>query len=61
MTALEYDNLPDEVKNILSTYDYNAEMYKECIRIQNLLGSINWTCDYDLSGVIFDVKPLENI
>jgi hypothetical protein len=58
MELHEYDALPQEVKNILDSYDDNEELYKECVRIETELSGINYQCDYDLSGIIYDVKPL---
>jgi hypothetical protein len=58
MEPHEYDALPQEVKNILDSYDDNEELYKECVRIETELSGINYQCDYDLSGTIYDVKPM---
>jgi hypothetical protein len=57
MTAEEYENFPLGVKAILSTYSDNEDLYKECVRIKHQLEVIGWTCDYDLSGEVYDVKP----
>ena len=57
MRAEEYDNFPQEIKNIVNSYDDNESLYKECVRIKLELESIGWTCDYDLSGEVYDVKP----
>ena len=56
MTEKEYDNLPEKVKAIVDSYDDNEDLYEECYRIQVELGEIGWTCDYDLSGEVFDVR-----
>jgi hypothetical protein len=58
MTAEEYDNLPEHVKEILDTYDDNEDLYAECKRIKDSLNQIGYDCDYDLSGEVFDVKPI---
>lgn len=55
----EYDKLPDIVKKIIDTWDENKELYSECMRIDDELKQIGWTCDFDLSGEIFDVMPIE--
>lgn len=57
MTAEEYDSLPQEIKNIVNSWDDNESLYKECLRIKHELEELNWTCDYDLSGEVYDVKP----
>ena len=59
MTEIEYDNFPQEVKAIVDTYDDNKNLYEECHRIQKELEHLGWTCDYDLSGEVFDVRPKE--
>tara|TARA_R100000655_G_scaffold4938_3_gene15469 strand:- start:4200 stop:4538 length:339 start_codon:yes stop_codon:yes gene_type:complete len=56
MTALEYDNLPQEIKRIVDTYNDNENLYEECSRIKTELEQMGWTCDYDLSGEVFDVR-----
>ncbi len=55
---MTYDNLPDNIKAILDSWDDNKELYSECERIQAELECSNWTCDYDLSGQIFNVQPI---
>jgi len=57
MTAEQYDNLPEEVKAIVDTYNDNENLYEECHRIKVELQQIGWTCDYDLSGELSDVRP----
>jgi hypothetical protein len=52
----EYDNLPQEVKDILDSFDENKDSYQECDRIIDELEDIGWTADYGLSGEIYDVK-----
>ena len=58
MEPQEYEALPEEVKNILDSYDDNEDLYKECVRIETQLAGIGYQCEYDLSGTIYDVKPL---
>lgn len=61
MTAIEYDNFPQEVKAIVDTYNDNENLYEECSRIKTELEQIGWTCDYDLSGEVFNVKQKTKI
>lgn len=60
MTAEEYESLPKEVQIALDDFHYDEDPYLEGERIKRNLESIDWTCDYDLSGEIFDVQPLKN-
>jgi hypothetical protein len=55
----EYDNLPQEVKDILDSFDIDKDAYKECDRIIDELNEIGWTADYGLSGEIYDVMKKE--
>ena len=57
MTAEEYEQWPQEIKDIVNSYDENKDMYKECARIFWELHDLDWSCDYGLSGEIYDVKP----
>lgn len=56
MTEEDYINLPQKIKYIVDSWDDNKELYAECSRIQKELEHIGWTCDYGLSGEVFDVK-----
>jgi len=58
MTALEYNSLPQIVTDIIDTWDDCTDQYDECARIKYELNQIGWTCDYDLSGTIYDVKEI---
>lgn len=58
MTAKEYDKLPQHVKDILLEYNDSGDLYKEAERIRSELRKVGWDCDYDLSGTLFDVKPI---
>jgi len=46
-----------KLKDILYSFDEDADMYTESERIKNALESIGWTCDYGLDGTLFDVLP----
>ena len=57
MLATDYDTLPKQVQDILESYDNNADLYKECVRIERVLSSVGYQCNYNLRGTIYDVKP----
>jgi len=59
MTELEYEDFPNEIKVIVDSYDDNENLYEECARIKSELEQIGWTCDYGLSGEIYDVKQIQ--
>lgn len=59
MCEIEYDNLPQYVKDVLDTYDDNSSATQEALRIQKELEKIGWTCDYDFCGYIFDVEQIK--
>ena len=60
MNEHQYESLPKEIKEILDSFDEDKDLYAECSRIQKELETKNYTCDYYLDGVIFDVKPIDN-
>lgn len=48
---------PQEVVEILmEPTDDDGDMYENCIRLQQKLEAIGWTCDFDLGGEVFDIK-----
>jgi len=58
MTAAEYENLPQEIKNIVDSWDDYMDLYAECSRIQKELKQKGWTCDYGLDGMVYDVRRI---
>lgn len=53
-----YDELPQDIKSILMTFDENKDAYQECKRISAELLKIGYVCDYDLSGSIYHIAPI---
>jgi len=41
---------------VVDSWDDNKNLYEECARIKYQLEEIGWTCDYDLSGEVYDVR-----
>jgi len=60
MTEQEYDCLPQAVKDTVDTWDENLDMYAECERILQELKHQGWSCDYGLSGELFDLKQIKD-
>ncbi len=50
------DSYPLEVLDIVDSFNEDLDVYSEAQRILNSLNAIEWTCDYDLSGTIYDIK-----
>lgn len=57
----DFDSLPQDVKDILITFNEDEDAYEECKRIQQELLKIRYVCTYDLSGCIDDVAPIEKL
>jgi hypothetical protein len=55
--GIEYEQMPQEVKDIVDSWDDNKNLYGECVRIKLELQELDWTCDYGLSGEVYDVRP----
>jgi hypothetical protein len=55
MTAQEYMSLPQSVKDILSTFNTDADGYAECARIEKELELIGWACEYGLDAELFNI------
>lgn len=58
MTAEDYDNLPENVKDIINSFDEDSDSYIECERIISELNLIGYTAEYYLDGVLFNITPL---
>ena len=54
-----FDELPEEVKEILYTWSEDAPAYEEAQRLVDELNAIGWDADYDLSGELCDFQRLE--
>lgn len=50
--------LPKQVSEIIETFDYNEDSYKECERVQKELLKIGYSCEYGLDGALFNLKPI---
>lgn len=57
--VIEYEEMPEEVKDIVDSFDEDKNTYGECLRIKFELQSIGWTCDHGLSGEVYDVREYE--
>ena len=57
--VIEYEEMPEEVKDIVDSFDEDKNTYGECLRIKFELQSIGWTCDYGLSGEVYDGREYE--
>lgn len=55
---LQYDDVPQEVRTILDTFNEDADAYRECERITKELNLIGWHTDYDLSGTFTGFWPV---
>jgi len=52
------DLLPVEVRDILEEWEENAGLYENCIILVEKLEAVGYTCDYDLSGEVFGLRPI---
>ena len=52
MKKYTYDELPQNVKDLIGTLETVDETYETCKDIQTALNSIGWDCDYGLDAVI---------
>ena len=56
MTAEEYENLPQNVKDIVDSWDEEEnDKYNESARIVEELEAVGWTAEYGLCGEIHSV------
>lgn len=52
------EDVPQEVQDILATFDENADSYKELARLVDLLEDIGWTFEYYLDAEPYNLSPM---
>ena len=52
----QHKTLPQEVQDIIFSYDEEADKYKECERLLKLLKPHGYTFDWGLAGEPFNLK-----
>jgi len=50
--------IPDEVKVVLETFDYDVDSYKELTRLVNEIEPLGYTFDYYLDGEPYGLRPI---
>jgi hypothetical protein len=53
-----YDQLPQEVQEVLDKYAEMDETYENCANLVAELESMGWTCDYYLDACPFDLRKI---
>ncbi len=53
--------IPDNVSEILDTFNEEADSYKECARLLSAVESIGYTFDYGLDGQPYDLTKIKPI
>ncbi len=49
--------LPGHIQDILFSFDFDKDLYKEAKRVKKNLAKKGWFVNYDLSGTLYDLKP----
>lgn len=55
LTEQTYETLPQNIKDILDSWDDNKDLYAECNRIGKELKPLGYEIEYGLSGDITDI------
>lgn len=55
-----YDELPEEVKQILDKYDLSEANYEQCKLLVADLNTVGYTCDYDLDGAPIRLQKIKS-
>jgi hypothetical protein len=50
--------LPTRVREVLDRFSEMEFDYEGCIQLQIALRAVGYTCDFDLEGVPYGLKPL---
>jgi len=61
MNSAIYDNLPTNIKVVLSTFNEDVDPYKECIRIEKKLNKLDYWIEYGLDGQITEIEPVVTV
>tara|TARA_R110002020_G_scaffold154637_2_gene334699 strand:- start:100 stop:396 length:297 start_codon:yes stop_codon:yes gene_type:complete len=56
----EYNECGYEVRQILDSFDFEGDAYKECDRLLNELEPYGYTFEYGLDGEPYNLKKLDN-
>lgn len=56
----QYDELPQEVKDVLESFDEESEVdtYEQLKLIIEKLKPLGYTCEYGLSGELYNLRKL---
>lgn len=54
----DVSSLPIRVREVLDRFSDMDFDYEGCIQLQIALKAVGYTCDFDLEGVPYGVKPL---
>ena len=57
---INYDTLPENIKNILSAFNDENDLYSECKKIEKKLKEIGYTCEYGLDGNITEISEIKD-
>jgi len=57
----QYNNAPQEVKDIIDRYEDMDGSYSECARLQDDLEFVGWTISYYLDAIPYDLVEMERI
>lgn len=53
------ENLPQEVKDIISKHESDSHDYSSCLELFNDLNTVGWSCDYYLDAEPFGLHKIE--
>jgi hypothetical protein len=59
MDLLEnYSELPQNIQDIIFSFNEDLDAYKECERIENELKPLGYSVEYGLDGTLFNLQKL---
>lgn len=58
LNIVDYDELPENVKDILQSKDEDEDGYKEMSRIEDELKTVGWYMDWFLDEEITELRPM---
>lgn len=56
-----YENLPEDIQEVILSFDEDHDLYNECERLLEELKPLGYTFDYYLDGVPYNLRKINPV